>query len=62
MIKKEGERWCVYDSAGKKRLGCHPTKAAAQRQLRAVEANKAKKVLAEYLMECEKRLTGNGNE
>jgi hypothetical protein len=36
-IRKSGRRFCVYSP--KKRLGCHPTKAAAIRQLRAVYAH-----------------------
>ena len=47
----------MYD--GKRRVGSHPTKAGALRQLRAVESEKAKMVLAEYLIECEKRLMTN---
>jgi len=40
MIKKEGYKWCVYDSTGKQKLGCHDTKEDALKQLRAVEISK----------------------
>ncbi len=42
-VKKRGNKWVVTDKTGKKVLGEHPTKDAADRQLRAVEASKAKK-------------------
>lgn len=41
MIKKEGNKWNVYDSTGKKRLGSFTTRAAAVKQVAAVEASKA---------------------
>lgn len=40
MIKKVGKQYCVFDHTGKKKLGCHPTRAKALAQLRAVEASK----------------------
>jgi hypothetical protein len=42
MIKKEGSKWNVYDSKGKKKLGNHATRKDAVQQLRAIEANKNK--------------------
>jgi len=36
---KEGGKWVVRSSTGRK-LGTHPTKREALRQLRAIEANK----------------------
>ena len=41
MIKKQGNKWCVYDHTGKKKLGCHDTKIQAHGQLQAIEASKA---------------------
>lgn len=43
-IRHEGSRWNVYSEAGK-RLGSHNTKEDAERQLRAVEANKHKSII-----------------
>ena len=43
MIKKIGSRYCLFTSDGKKRLGCHPTKAAALAQERAVQVRKRAK-------------------
>jgi len=41
MIRKRGEKkWVVLDRTGKKVLGTHTTKKAAEKQLRAIEANK----------------------
>lgn len=40
MIKKVGSKYNVYDSTGKKKLGSHPTRAAALKQLAAIEINK----------------------
>lgn len=40
MLKKIGEEWCVFDSSGKKKLGCHATEQAAKDQLAAIEAAK----------------------
>lgn len=42
MIRKEGNKWVVRSKSGKK-LGSHATKAAADRQLRAIEAAKHKR-------------------
>lgn len=42
MIKKEGSKYCVYDSSGKKKLGTHKSKKDALKQLRAIEYAKAK--------------------
>jgi len=43
VVRKEGNKWCVYDSTGKKKLGCHATKKEANEQLRAIEASKARR-------------------
>lgn len=43
MIKKVGPRYNVYDKTGRMRLGSHPTRAAALKQLAAIEINKGKK-------------------
>lgn len=43
MIKKEGSKYCVYDSTGSKKLGCHSTHGEAVIQIKAIEANKSKK-------------------
>lgn len=40
MIKKIGIKYIVYTADGKRVLGRHPNKAAAERQLRAIEASK----------------------
>jgi hypothetical protein len=41
VVRKEGGRYVVRSTTGKK-LGSHATKAAADRQLRAIEASKHK--------------------
>jgi hypothetical protein len=43
VIQKQGGGYAVKDSSGKKTLGKHKTKAEAERQLRAIEANKARR-------------------
>ena len=40
MIKQEGSDWILYDKAGKKKLGTHPSKEKALEQERAIMANK----------------------
>lgn len=40
MIKKQGDKWAVYDSKGKKKLGEHSSKEAARRQIAAIEISK----------------------
>jgi hypothetical protein len=40
MIKRENNQYCVYDKTGTKKLGCHPTLQAAQKQIAAVEISK----------------------
>jgi hypothetical protein len=40
MIVKEKNKFVVKDSSGKKTLGTHKTKEAAQRQLAAIEISK----------------------
>ncbi len=42
-VKKKGNKFIVTDSSGKKLLGTHTTLAAANRQLRAIEASKSGK-------------------
>lgn len=39
--KTEKDIWCLYSKDGKKLLGRHPTKEAAQKQLAAVEIHKS---------------------
>lgn len=41
MIKKEGNKYCVYSKSGKK-LGEHSSKEKARKQLIAVEISKNK--------------------
>lgn len=43
MIKKEGNKYIVYNAAGTKKLGSHPTKKEAVNQLQAIEASKHNK-------------------
>lgn len=43
MIKKQGSKYLVMDSTGKKVLGTHPTRAQALKQLAAVEISKAQR-------------------
>src|SRR5712692_2775707 len=40
FVEKRGDQWCVVDSTRTKTLGCHPSKAEADAQLRAIEGNK----------------------
>lgn len=42
-VKPKGSKWVVTDKSGKKVLGTHDTKAEAQEQLRAIEAEKHRK-------------------
>jgi len=42
MIKKQGNKYVVKDSSGKKTLGTHDTRAKALDQLRAIEIHKRK--------------------
>lgn len=37
MIKKRGNKWCIYSKTGEKNLGCYYTKEAANRRLRQIE-------------------------
>tara|TARA_R110001592_G_C12932878_1_gene729658 strand:+ start:309 stop:704 length:396 start_codon:yes stop_codon:yes gene_type:complete len=39
-IKKVGKKWAVYPKKGGKRLGTHSSKAAAKKQLAAIEISK----------------------
>lgn len=43
MLKKEGAKFVVYDSAGKEKLGEHDTKEQAIKQIAAIEISKAKR-------------------
>lgn len=43
VVKKSGNKYCVYDSSGEKKLGCHETKKRANSQLAAIEINKNKR-------------------
>jgi hypothetical protein len=43
MIKKQGDKYNVYDSKGKKKLGSHATKKEAAKQIAAIEISKAKR-------------------
>lgn len=43
MIKKQGKKWVVKDSSGKKTLGTHDSESSAKRQLAAIEISKKKK-------------------
>src|SRR5436309_2745761 len=42
FVEKRGSEWCVVDKTRTKTLGCHPTEAEANAQLRAIEANKGR--------------------
>ena len=42
-IEQVGDKFVVYPEDGGKRLGTHDTEDAAQKQLDAIEINKAKK-------------------
>ena len=56
-IVRRGEQYCVTNADGSRTLGCHDTQAAAAKQLRAIEANKAAgddpavDAVAEFLVE-----------
>jgi len=43
MLKKEGRKWVVYDSSGKKKLGEHERREDAVAQIAAIEISKAKR-------------------
>jgi len=55
--KERGEgkvkRWCVYPKNGGKSLGCHPTRAKAEKQLRAIEWSKNQADDTEYCVKDE---------
>lgn len=40
MIKHENSEWNVYTEDGKHKLGSHPDKASAMKQLQAIEISK----------------------
>ncbi|EJD3358018.1 hypothetical protein M1Y69_003501 [Salmonella enterica] len=42
FVEKRGDKWVVFDHTKTKVLGTHDTKADADAQLRAIEANKNK--------------------
>jgi hypothetical protein len=42
MIVHSGSKWILYTSDGKRVLGKHPSKEAAEAQERAIEASKAR--------------------
>jgi hypothetical protein len=44
VIVKAGNKYLVKDSKGVKTLGTHSTKEGALAQLRAIEANKKKRI------------------
>lgn len=41
MIVKDGSKWLVKTKDGKRTLGTHPSKEKAQKQLDAIEIDKA---------------------
>lgn len=43
MIRKQGSKYVVKTGSGKRTLGTHATRAAALRQLAAVEASKRRR-------------------
>lgn len=49
-IQHRGNKWVVTDSSGKKILGTHESKEKALKQLRAVEASKARRGMNEDLV------------
>lgn len=42
VIRKVGNKWCIYSKKGK-RLSCHPTREAAVKRLRQIEFFKHQK-------------------
>ena len=40
MIKKVGSKWVLFTKSGKRKLGTHTSKAAAQRQEKAIWARR----------------------
>lgn len=36
-IRHEGSRWCVYSADGKRKFGCFPSKAQAEKRLAQIE-------------------------
>lgn len=58
MIKRVGNKWCVYSKDGSKKLGTHDTKEKALKQLRAIEMSKhmrkeIRKMVREVLLESD---------
>lgn len=43
VIRKEGGKWVLYDSSGKKKLGTHNSKKEAEAQETAINLSKARK-------------------
>lgn len=42
-IRKVGSRWCVYKQGTSRRMGCHDSKAGAERQRRAIHASESRR-------------------
>ena len=40
MIKKVGSKWGLFTKSGKRKLGTHNSKAAAQKQEKAIRARR----------------------
>ena len=49
-ILKRGDKWVVTDKAGKKILGTHSVKSKALNQLRAIEANKSRRMQEDVIL------------
>jgi len=47
VIKKVGDKYVIYSKKGGKRLGTHPSKAKAKKQLAAIEISKKKAQMSE---------------
>lgn len=61
IVERDGQ-WCVLTADESRTLGCHPTKAEAEAQLRAVEANKNQSDLVDVRdVEVFKTGTWNGD-
>lgn len=49
MIRKEGDKYVLYTKDGSRKLGEHGTRAGAEAQERAVEANKNREAFADTI-------------